>query len=265
MRSPPRSTARGNGARRLRLLCVQDDIATTSCTMLRGAMQRTCASAIRGCLPPMSGRSSMRGAKQSRRPCRAMAQAVSALLRCRSRRNRARGIFVAPTLIDLDRIGATTARAKCSGPILHVRAVPRGRARRAHRRHQRGRLWPHARHPQPYRRNGATSSRSHPRGQRLRQPQHHRSGRRRAALRRRRLVGHRTEGGRPQLSRPSRARCAAADSTRLASTRCPGRPAKPTRSHCIRAAVSRASPATAAERSAQVELANRSAILRSTR
>ncbi len=132
------------------------------------------------------------------------------------------------------------ARVRAQVPVAaHARSLRPGaaraalegrRARQGHRRDQRDRLRPHARHPQPHRLDDRAHHTTRKSRQLLRQPQPDRRGRRRAAVRRRGPVGYRTEGRRAALPVAlrhrahadgqhdrSRRQCVVADSGRVKS------------------------------------------------
>ncbi|OIQ72549.1 hypothetical protein GALL_458240 [mine drainage metagenome] len=91
-------------------------------------------------------------------------------------------------------------RSRAACVALQARATRAG-----DRRHQRHRLRPHLRGAQPHRRDHRLCHRARPRREHLRQPQRHRRGGGRAALRRHGPVGHRPEGRRSALPLPSAA------------------------------------------------------------
>ena len=114
----------------------------------------------------------------------------------------ARGTFVAPTLIEIDKVG--DVGHEVFGPVLHVLRYRREALDALIDFDQCRRLRPHLRPAHAHRRNDWTRRRADRGGQHLRQPQHHRGDRRRAAVRRRASIRHRPEGGRAALSRAPR-------------------------------------------------------------
>ena len=106
--------------------------------------------------------------------------------RCRLGAAHEHGLFVAPTVIELPRAAALTREV--FGPVLHVVRYRAGAARRARRRDQRLGLRADARRAHAHRCDGESGRAACARRQRLREPQHDRRRRRRAAVRRHGVV-----------------------------------------------------------------------------
>ncbi len=180
----------------LRMLCLPEHTADDILRML-AAPWTSSSSAIRSCL------STDVGPVIDRRRSAALMRyigehAARVVHRCSLRAPRTQhGLFVAPTIIELPRAAALTREV--FGPVLHVvRYDPRA-PRRARRRDQRLGLRAHARCAYAHRRDGAADRATRAGRQRLRQPQHDRCRRRRAAVRRHGLVRHGAEGRRAAL------------------------------------------------------------------
>ena len=111
-----------------------------------------------------------------------------------------RGIFVAPTIIELAHL--SDLMQEVFGPVLHVLRFPPRRSGRGDGGDQCDRIRPHLRRAQPHRRDHRPRHPAVLRRQHLRQPQPDRRRGGGAAVRRARLVRDGAEGGRPALPAP---------------------------------------------------------------
>ena len=144
----------------LRVLCLQDDVADRMLRDAARARWRELAigdpRSLRDRRRPGHRRRGARSARRAhRRACAPRGMRVHRRRRCR--RRCARGTFVAPTLIEIDRIAEL--EREVFGPVLHVAALPaRARSPSSIDAHQRDRLRPDARHPHAHRRDHRRAS-----------------------------------------------------------------------------------------------------------
>ena len=191
----------------LRILCLQDDVADRMLAMLKGAMAELEVGDPRKLSVDVGPVITAEARDAHQRPYRGHVGRGFAVTQAELPEAAACGTFVAPTLIEIDKVA--DVEREVFGPVLHVLRYRRERARRADRCDQRRRLRPHLRPAHAHRRDDRARRRADRGRQHLRQPQHHRRDRRRAAVRRLAPFGHRPEGGRPALSRAPRRRAAA--------------------------------------------------------
>ena len=148
----------------LRVLCVQDDIADDVIAMLAGAMDELAVG------DPGAARDRRRAGHRRRcararcSACRRRMRDAAALLHRASRARRRAHAAPAPSSRrrDRDRRARRARRARCSGPVLHVvRYAGAASCDEVVDAINATRLRPHARRPQPHRRDGrARSSRA---------------------------------------------------------------------------------------------------------
>ena len=182
----------------LRILCVQDDIADRVLDLLEGALAELVVGnpgELATDVGPVISAEAQRGITEHIDKMRARGHRVHQLVPGDAT---AMGTFVPPTLIAIERIAEV--EREVFGPVLHVLRYRRDDLDQRHRRDQRHRLCPDFRPAYAHRRDDCAGDRAHQRRQRLRQPQHHRRGRRRPAVRRERAIWNRTQGGRTAVS-----------------------------------------------------------------
>ncbi len=187
-----------------RLLYVQADIADRLLAMLAGAMAELVIgdpALIATDVGPVIDAAAKEALEQH---AARMEREGRLIYRCTlPPRHRPRHLFCAASLRDRQRGAAHRGSIRADPPCRAVACRP---SRRGHRRDRRDRLWPDPRHPQPHRRDRAPHPRAPQGRQQLRQPQHDRRCRRRAALRRRGPLRHRPQSRRPALPLPLRDR-----------------------------------------------------------
>ena len=205
---PPPSIRPASAARRCASSACRRTSPTACSTMLKGAMARARGRRSRTALDVDVGPVITAEARDAiDGHVEAMRARGSPVTQRRCRRGARSGTFVAPTLIEIGTVA--DVEREVFGPVLHVLRYRREAPRSTDRCDQRRRLRAHLRAAHPHRRNDRARGRAHRGRQRLRQPQHHRRGGRRAAVRRRGALRHRAEGGRPALSVAARRRAAA--------------------------------------------------------
>ena len=114
----------------LRILCLQEDVADRMLAMLKGAMAELEVGDPRAALDRRRSGHHRRGATTtSSAMSRRCGRAASGSRKRRSGRTPARGTFVAPTLIEVDRVA--DVEREVFGPVLHVLRYRRARSRSA--------------------------------------------------------------------------------------------------------------------------------------
>ena len=181
----------------LRVLCLQDDIADKVVPMLEGAMAELGIGVPDRLSVDVGPVISAEAQKRLLDHIDRMRAAGHRVHQVSLPDEAAQGTFVPPTLIEIGAI--SDLPSEVFGPVLHVLRYERRGHGAGDPRGERYRLRPDIRRPQPHRRDDRARDRGQPRRQSIRQSQHDRRRRRRAALRRSWPVGHGTEGGRTAL------------------------------------------------------------------
>ena len=185
----------------LRLLCVQEDAAERTLEMLRGALRELRLgnpeelSTDVGPVITEKARDTINAHIERMKAQGFVVEQLPADLRALN------GTFVPPTVIEIDKV-ATLGR-EVFGPVLHVLRFRRDALDRLLDAVNGTGYAPDLRSPHPHRRDGRARGREGRRRQHLRQPQHHRRRRWRAALRWPRPLRHRPEGRWPALPLPA--------------------------------------------------------------